>query len=233
MPRRPRIGVTTSYSDGEQKLDRRYLLAIERAGGLPVIIPMCDSPEVLAEILDEIHGVVIPGGPAITDKLIGSIPEDLPTADPVRVRSDKLLLEQIAGSARPVLGICYGMQLINAAAGGSIYGDLHAHVEGAIQHSEKRGGEAHPIDVTAGSHLSRVVASGLIVNTRHIQSIASVGEKLSAAARAPDGVIEAIESDDGLVIGVQFHPERMEDDGLPLFRNLVERSRRYHESIKS
>ncbi len=232
MRRPPRIGITTSFSDGEQKLDRRYLLAIERAGGLPVIIPMCDSPALLAEILEEIDGIVIPGGPAITDGLIGGLPDDLPTADPVRLRSDKLLLQQIAGSQRPVLGICYGMQLINAQAGGSIYGDLHAHVNGALQHSEKRGGEAHPIDVTAGSHLSRVVASGLVVNTRHIQSIASVGQKLYAAAYAPDGVIEAIESEDGLVLGVQFHPERMEQDGLPLFQQLVERSSRYHESLE-
>ncbi len=228
---RPRIGITTSFADGEQRLDRRYLLAIERAGGLPVIIPMCDSPEILAQILEEIDGVVIPGGPAITDSLVGDVPDDLPIADPVRVRSDRNLLQQINGTGKPVLGICYGMQLINSLAGGSIYGDLHTHINGALQHSEKRGGEAHPIEVAAGSSLSRLLKSGTLVNTRHIQSIATVGRKLLATAHAPDGVIEAVESEDGRVVGVQFHPERMEEEGLPLFRHLVERSSRYHESL--
>jgi len=221
---RPRIGITTSLNEGEQRLDRRYVTAVERAGGLPVIIPMTDSTALLRRIAEGLDGLVVPGGPAITIGLVGSLPDDLPDVLMVRTRSDTTILEAVLAAHRPVLGICYGMQLINAISGGTIYADVQKQVEGTQAHSEKRGATDHPVGVEPGSVLARTIRPGMSVNTYHIQAIASIGEGLTATAFAPDGVIEAVESSDGQIVGVQFHPEKMGDNGMALFSHLVERA---------
>jgi putative glutamine amidotransferase len=200
--------------------------AVERAGGLPVIIPMVDSQDLLRETAQELDGLIVPGGPAVTIGLVGDLPPDLPDVALTRSRADTTLLEAILEAHRPVLGICYGMQLINAVAGGTIYADVQRQVEGTMPHSEKRGARDHPLAVAPGSVLSRTLQPGQTVNTYHIQAIAEVGEGLRATAHAPDGIIEAVESEDGMVVGVQFHPEKMEQAGDRFFQYLIQRARR-------
>ncbi|WP_457651364.1 gamma-glutamyl-gamma-aminobutyrate hydrolase family protein [Rhodocaloribacter sp.] len=219
-----RIGITTSYEDGEQRLHHTYVQAVERAGGLPVIVPMLDAgTEAFADLLD---GLIITGGPAVTDRLIGALPPDIDETDPVRARADRCLLAAFVKARKPVLGICYGMQLLNAAGGGSIFADVERQVNGASVHSSTRGADVHPVHLVEGSHLRDALGvDTLTVNTRHIQAVAEVGEGFSVAATSPDGVIEAIESADGLMIGVQFHPERMGEAMQPLFRRLVDQAR--------
>jgi putative glutamine amidotransferase len=229
----PRIGITTSLNAGdsaggevEQRLDRRYVQAVEKAGGLPLIVPMLDTEaaaEAFATLLD---GLVVTGGPAITDGLIGPLPSDLDTTDPIRLTRDRRILRLFLEKRRPVLGICYGMQLGNALLGGSIYGDVEAERTGTQVHSQKRGGTEHPVRVEPNTHLRRLLGTDVItVNTRHLQAVAGLGAGLRVAARAPDGVIEALESEDGRFIGVQFHPERMGPDAEPLFRHIVREAR--------
>ncbi len=220
-----RIGITTSFEDGEQRLHHTYVQAVERAGGLPVIVPMLDAgTEAFADLLD---GLVLTGGPAVTDRLIGTLPPDLDEADPVRARADRCLLAAFAKARKPVLGICYGMQLLNAVSGGSIFADVERQVNGASVHSSTRGADVHPVRLVEGSHLRDTLGTDtLVVNTRHIQAVAEVGDGFSVSATSPDGVIEAIESADGLMIGVQFHPERMGETMQPLFRRLVDQARK-------
>ncbi len=217
----PRIGITTSYVDGEQRIDRRYIAAVERAGGHPVIIPATELTATLRRVCEELDGLLIPGGPAITTGLIGTLPEDLPDVDPFRVENDSRVLTEMLSSHKPILGICYGMQLLNARAGGTIYADVQAQLSGTLSHSERRGGDTHPVAVAPGSTIERLVQPGSHVNTRHIQAIATVGIGYRPTARAPDGVIEAIESDDGRVLGVQWHPEQMGGAGEAIFEFLV------------
>lgn len=221
---RPRIGITTSYDDGTQKLNHYYVQAIEAAGGLPIIVPMLENDDSAKEFATLLDGLLMTGGPGITRGLVGDLPEDLPAVDVLRDSSDERIYCALA--SRPVFGICYGMQFINAMHGGTIYGDINQAQIDALKHSTGRGAEPHPIHIEPDSILHNILQKPeLTVNTYHIQALASVGEGLRVSARASDGVIEGIESADGQYIGVQFHPERMGEPLLPLFHDFVEKCR--------
>jgi putative glutamine amidotransferase len=219
---RPRIGITTSYDDGTQALDRRYGTAVERAGGLPLPLPMLDDEATYDELVDLLDGLVVIGGPAVTEGLVGTLPDDLGDLDEQRAASDRQWIERCWAAGRPILGICYGMQRLNALAGGTIYGDVERQVDGALTHSQKRGGTTHSVQILPSSRLRSLLdRETLTVNTRHLQAPADLGDGFSVAATAPDGVVEAIEHESGKIFGVQFHPERMEEAGAPFFQWLV------------
>lgn len=222
----PRIGITTSLSKGEQTLELTYVRAVERAGGLPFILPVLQDDAMVRSLVFMIDGLVVTGGPAVTDGLIGVIPDDLPYGDPLRRENDKTVLSECLAKGKPVLGICYGMQMLNAVAGGSVYADVQRQVENALPHSESRGAQPHIVNFEKNSKLHRILGKlEITVNTSHIQAIAQPGEGLRVTAHAPDGVIEAVENDDGTAIGVQFHPERMPGLMGPLFDYFVEQCR--------
>lgn len=218
---RPYIGITTSFEDERQMIFHHYIRAIEIAGGLPLIVPMLQTREAAQQFAGLLDGLVITGGPAISDGLVGTLPSDLPQVDAVRDTSDKLIYELMADS--PMLGICYGMQFINARAGGTIYADVMAQRPDTPAHSTGRGGGQHLTTFAQGSRLHTLLGAALTTNSHHIQALASVGDGLKVSAVSPDGVIEGIESADGRLVGVQFHPERMLDAALPLFEDLVRR----------
>ena len=224
MPR-PRIGITTSYKDGRQSVDTHYASAIEAAGGLPIIVPILETTEAATEFATMLDGLVMTGGPGITKGLVGSLPDDLEPVDPVRATSDERIYNAVG--QRPILGICYGMQFINAQAGGTIYGDVQTQKAQALVHSSSRGGVNHTVRLEPDSHLHTAMNTHQIeVNTHHVQAILEVGTGLKAVAFGPDNVIEGIESGDGRLLGVQFHPELMIETTLPLFKDFVTRCQR-------
>lgn len=227
---RPHIGITTSLNTTdrgtrEQRLDLAYVRAVERAGGLPLVVPMVETDEAAGAFAALLDGLVVTGGPAVTTGLIGDLPGDIDETDPDRVTSDTRILKAFLDARRPTLGICYGMQLANALRGGTIYADVERQQQTEV-HSRGRGGTTHSASVEPGTHFARITGlEQLTINTRHVQAIADVGRQLVVSARAPDGVIEAIESADGSFVGVQFHPEAMEPPLDAVFRDLVERAR--------
>lgn len=222
---KPRIGITTSYKDNRQSVDVHYAKAVENAGGIPIIVPMFQHKETAQDFATLLDGLIITGGPGITRGLVGELPDDITEVDPVRDTSDEIIYH--AMSERPILGICYGMQFVNAMAGGTIYGDVQKQLELPNAHSTGRGAIDHTIEIQSNTHLHNILnVSELITNTYHLQAIAEVGTGLRITAHAEDGVIEGIESDDGRIIGVQFHPERMTYKAQPLFDDLIARAKR-------
>ena len=228
---RPLIGITTSLSAGErprQLLDCFYVDAVEAAGGCPVPIAMTTDLEALRPILERLDGLVMTGGPAISDGLIGTLPGDIDPTPTRRYDADRATFDEVRQRQRPILGICYGMQFMNARDGGTISADLQTHF-GVGPHTPSRNDGnkiLHEILVEPDSQLEAALGAGRPrVNSYHIQSVVDVAPHLRITARSEDGIIEALESKDGSVLGVQFHPELMGEDGAGLFRQLVERSK--------
>ena len=130
-----------------------------------------------------------------------------------------LLLDEAEKRRLPVFGICRGCQVINVYFGGTLWQDLPSERPGEIAHRSKK---LHPIRIVQGSRLAKSLrAENLMVNTSHHQAVKDLAPGFRAVAFAPDGVVEAIESNDLPVAGVQFHPERLlVQDGRAEFREL-------------
>ena len=230
----PIIGITTSYeADTESSTSRivlnaDYVSAVERAGGVPVVIPPLTSLEAMRIVISRIDGLIIPGGPGIIDGLVGVLPEDLPPVAPERAQADRYAFEAAQENTLPILGICYGMQFINARFGGTLYGDVEQELVTRPHHPKRADNDTlqHEVTIESGSRLQELIGRPVPVNSYHIQAVAELGEGLRVSVRSDDGLVEGLETEDGRIVGVQFHPEKMPDTVWDLlFTDLVSRCR--------
>ena len=189
-------------------IDERYADAVAEAGGLPAYLPIQPG---LEQIADRIDGLLVPGG----DDLLPGVPypeeirfEATPSE---QVDFDRVLLARALARGIPILGICYGMQILALHHGGSLLYHIPLDVPEAAPHQLPEDEGRHSIRVERGTLLEAVMgADPEPVNSSHHQAVARAGEGLRVSARADDGMVEAIEGvGNGFCLGVQWHPERL------------------------
>lgn len=240
---KPRVGLPyrtrKEELTGEFRKIEPYVSALRSAGAEPVVLSLGLTADHLEKIAATLDAVLLTGSPADVDPARFRAARHSATSepDPLRERTDWGLLENCFAERKPVLAICYGVQSLNVFLGGTLVQDIAAELRTSVAHQtadEKVAPDVfHAARIDAGSKLSRMTggANEVRINSSHHQSIREPGRELRIIARAPDGVVEAVEwsGESHWVLGVQWHPERMAgSDALAqsLFRGLVQAARK-------
>ncbi len=213
-----------------------YSEALSLAGAIPLIMPYLESRsedvQYIKEVLDEVDGVILPGGSDIDPALYNSYPEkNLGNISPERDRWELKILEIAMEMGKPILGICRGFQLINIYYGGSLKVDVCGNNDDSkIPHMAlmvPKYYRTHQLQIQKNTRLAKIFTDDEVaVNSYHHQAVDKVGEGLTVSAVAPDGFVEGIEDPNyPYLLGVQWHPEMMaakDSVQLNLFKDFVD-----------
>ncbi|WP_322509242.1 gamma-glutamyl-gamma-aminobutyrate hydrolase family protein [Anaerolinea sp.] len=220
----PLIGITSIRKEGEPGQTHwystpfSYIHAVQRAGGMPVLIPPVYPAEQLPALLQRLDGVLLIGGGDIDPNLYGGEPH--PRVYDIQAERDSVeitLVHLALETSTPLLGICRGAQVMNVALGGTLYSDIADQKPGALKHDYypdfPRNTLAHAVEIEAQSRLAQMLGgTHFEVNSLHHQGISKVASSLRVTAHAPDGLVEAVEVEGHpFAIGVQWHPEWLQE----------------------
>ena len=228
----PVIGITGNYEDNICKLSHGYFQSVVAAGGVPMIIPPVEDANTLVNTLDRIDALILSGGGDINPLFGGDEPS--PRLRGINQKRDlpELMITRLAYNRQiPILGICRGIQALAVALGGKVAQDIS--IQANVKHSQDadRAEQTHSIKIAEDSILHSLYGEEKIyVNSFHHQAVKDAGDKFRVVAKSSDGIIEAMESSEyKSIIGVQWHPECLED-GMPLFRWLVEEAKAFRRA---
>ena len=231
---KPIIGITCEvvkrkpyFAEFDLVCDYRYIRAILRAGGTPILLPINPFRRDASKLLSHLDGLVIIGGADIHPSFYGEKSKEKVT--PMyreRTYFEMELYRDAQKKKIPVLAICYGMQLLNVIYGGTLYQDIQSQVKGARDHRSKRY-PFHRVDIQPGSLCYKIFRKkSILVHSEHHQAVKLPGQSIRITAVSEDGIPEAIEGPP-LTIAVQWHPERHPKDivQIRLFRHFLQLAR--------
>lgn len=208
------------------RLNTAYITALEMAGLVPMVIPPLASPSAARSIIEAADCLVLTGGEDVDPELYGQQRnERLGPVNRQRDETEIALVLAAREARKPVLAICRGPQLLNVALGGTLIQDIPSCVPGALSHDtdDARDARTHEVIIEPDSRIAAAVGGTRIsVNSLHHQSILEPAPGLRVTARAPDGIIEGVESEDPgwWAVAVQWHPEEMNDSPEPWDRGI-------------
>ena len=242
MKRRPIIGISSSVIVDEAGsfagykrayVNKDYVDAVIRAGGVPLIIPFSVDKEVIISQAQLIDGLILSGGHDINPYNYGQEPsQKIGETFPERDTYEIILLEESKKRNIPILGICRGFQLINVAAGGTLYQDLSLIPGNILKHNQVSNPtlKTHKIEIKKNSFISSIFGKETMVNSFHHQVINKVANDFIVVAKASDGVVEAIEHKTyKFLVAVQWHPEMLAvncEKARVLFSKFVEEAKK-------
>ncbi|UOQ91972.1 gamma-glutamyl-gamma-aminobutyrate hydrolase family protein [Halobacillus shinanisalinarum] len=231
---RPVIGITSSTVNHNNipsiNLHERYIRSVIQAGGIPAVIPT-GTEEGMAEVWCSIcSGIILSSGEDVDPNSYQA--EPYPKIQKTNGKRDKLEIELVKNAqkqTKPILALCRGITMLNAALGGTVLQDIETNNSNAINHYQQaaRPEPTHEIQIDNQSRLYQIFnRSNIRVNSMHHQAIDQLAPNLKPVAFAPDGIIEAVEGVNGtsLLWGIQWHPEEMasEDPSMvQLFKEFV------------
>jgi putative glutamine amidotransferase len=189
-------------------LETTYARALAESGATPVLLPIQNEVSSLVERLD---GLLLPGGDDFAPPRAYPPQVRFDVVPPRQLAFDQALLACAFARQLPVLGICYGMQLLALQQGGKLIFDIPSDLPLAGPHRLPEADGRHGLALERGTRLAALLGDAAgPVNSQHHQGVAEAGRGQRVSARADDGLIEAIESEgEAFCIGVQWHPERM------------------------
>jgi putative glutamine amidotransferase len=228
----PIIGISGTHGpDGAVRVPTAYITSVLRAGGVPVVLPVINDPEVIKKMVASLDGLILTGGEDVDPLRYREEPlPRLETINPIRDSFDVTLIRYAMERNLPIFGICRGLQIMNVAFGGTLYQDIPTQRTNVIKHRQEAPGwhGSHKVHIKENSLFARILGSTtLMSNSYHHQAIKDIAPGFVATGHTSDGVIETIEmTGNPRVFAVQFHPELQTahglNDHLPMFKYLVE-----------
>ena len=212
---RPIIGVLAEIDDEcNTRVQNPYIHAIEKSGGIPILFPYVSDNETIGRLVDLCDGFFFTGGADIHPKHYGEkAKESLGNLQEHRDEFEFRVFEKVIKTAKPILAICRGAQLVNIALGGTLYQDIPSELQTTISHrqSEPKFSPSHDVKIMINTPLYEMVRTAQIkVNSCHHQAIKTLGKGLEMMAVAEDGIIEAVyASGERYLRAYQWHPERL------------------------
>lgn len=207
-------------------INKAYASAIEKAGGILVMVASDNGEEDLEDLLENVDGILIPGGTDVNPSLYEEKREEYTQdSDNYKDIIESFLIERALEKKLPILAICRGIQILNVKLGGSLCQDVEKEIVGSIKHDRHNDGPrsllAHKVFLEENSLIKKIIGLKEIeVNSLHHQGIKTVSKELTISARSPDGLVEGLEMPSyPFLLGLQWHPEELDN---PLWKKVFD-----------